>query len=226
MLLIRGAHMKKQSTIKQSKFSERIKILRKEKKITRVKLGEEVKSSEGAIRAWEKGRTEPDYDKLLVIAKYFDCTTDYLLGASDFKNKNEMIETVELYTKLNGLTMQIPNGISLLEEVVNLLEVLDGHDIDEIGTMFYLIAKQLKESLYSVYSLEENLINYEELDTAQLLNSVLTVTEKSMELKEYFTKIFSQIIYNKYKSAIDYCDNEEKEQMYRIIHTLISKRQH
>jgi transcriptional regulator with XRE-family HTH domain len=41
--------------------------------------------SEGAIRAWETGRTKPDTDTLIKIADYFETSADYLLGRSKAK---------------------------------------------------------------------------------------------------------------------------------------------
>lgn len=32
---------------------------------------------------WETGKTQPDFKTLLLLADYFDCTTDYLLGRVD-----------------------------------------------------------------------------------------------------------------------------------------------
>ena len=35
---------------------------------------------------WETGRSKPDADTLIKLAQYFDCTTDYLLGLSEYRN--------------------------------------------------------------------------------------------------------------------------------------------
>ena len=32
---------------------------------------------------WKLGETKPDFDELIMLAKYFNVTTDYLLGLED-----------------------------------------------------------------------------------------------------------------------------------------------
>jgi transcriptional regulator with XRE-family HTH domain len=67
-------------------FSMRIKNLREGKDMTPSQLASVFGKSEGAVRAWETGRTKPDADTLIEISKYFGVTTDYLLGLSDGKS--------------------------------------------------------------------------------------------------------------------------------------------
>lgn len=69
-----------------NKFESRIKELRLQKGLTYSQLASEFGKSEGAIRAWETGRTKPDADTLIKLAEYFECSTDYLLGLNDFKS--------------------------------------------------------------------------------------------------------------------------------------------
>jgi len=75
-------------------FKDRIKILRTEKDITTTQLANIIEKTDSAIRAWEYGRTKPDCDTLIKLATYFDCTTDYLLGLSEWRNR-EAKDTAE-----------------------------------------------------------------------------------------------------------------------------------
>lgn len=70
-------------------INERVKLLREEKYLTVTELAAVVKKSEGAVRSWEMNRSKPDADTLIELAKYFECTTDYLLGLSNYKNEEE-----------------------------------------------------------------------------------------------------------------------------------------
>lgn len=36
------------------------------------------------VSFWESGQREPDLDSLVMIARYFDVSADYLLGLSDY----------------------------------------------------------------------------------------------------------------------------------------------
>ena len=64
----------------------RIKLLRKEKKISQVKLAEVLGVHQTAISQWETGRTNPDLDSAKKLAAYFNVTLDYLLAGEEFRN--------------------------------------------------------------------------------------------------------------------------------------------
>lgn len=59
---------------------ERIKELRKEKKITMKQLGDIIGVAESTISLYENGKRQPDNDILLKLAEYFNVSVDYLLG--------------------------------------------------------------------------------------------------------------------------------------------------
>ncbi len=64
-------------------FGQRLKELRNEKSLTQLQLAEIFKVSKTTICQWETNKQEPDLDKLTTIAKFFDVSTDYLLGLED-----------------------------------------------------------------------------------------------------------------------------------------------
>ena len=39
--------------------------------------------SQSAIAKWELGKTEPTASAIIILAEFFDETTDYLLGVTD-----------------------------------------------------------------------------------------------------------------------------------------------
>ena len=83
-------------------FKDRIKLLREGKNITPTQLGALFDKTESAARAWELGRSKPDADTLIKLARYFGCSTDYLLGLSEYKNdeeKQQFINKAELLVK-------------------------------------------------------------------------------------------------------------------------------
>ena len=66
-----------------NKFSERLKELRVEKNLTQTALSHETGLSQAIIANWESGKKSPTLDSLIIIAKYFDVTIDYLAGLED-----------------------------------------------------------------------------------------------------------------------------------------------
>ena len=62
-----------------------LKALRKEKKLTQVKLGEMLNYGYTAIANYESGRNQPSISDLKKIASIFNVSMDYLLGVNDIR---------------------------------------------------------------------------------------------------------------------------------------------
>ena len=63
----------------------RIKKLRKEKKITQIRLSIELEVSQVTISAYEKGKYYPSAAMLIKLRDIFGVSIDYILGLSDTK---------------------------------------------------------------------------------------------------------------------------------------------
>ena len=63
-----------------SKFSERLKELRIDNNLSQEQLAKAVGLSNTAIVYWENGQRVPNANAVIVLAEYFEVTTDYLLG--------------------------------------------------------------------------------------------------------------------------------------------------
>ena len=63
-------------------FNERIVALREKKGITQKQCAADLQVDYTKYNRWERGAYRPDYEMLVKMADYFDCTTDYLLGVS------------------------------------------------------------------------------------------------------------------------------------------------
>ena len=80
-------------------FKDRLRQFRQERELSAAQIAVVFKKSEGAIRMWETGRAKPDADTLIKLAEYFECSTDYLLGLSEYKNTAERYEHKEVVTQ-------------------------------------------------------------------------------------------------------------------------------
>jgi transcriptional regulator with XRE-family HTH domain len=65
------------------KFGEKLKELRIDKKLSQKELAEILVVDQRTISNWEKEFRQPSFEMLVLIAKYFQVTTDYLLGLED-----------------------------------------------------------------------------------------------------------------------------------------------
>lgn len=61
-------------------LSERIKDLRKRRKLSQRELAEKLNVSQQTVGSWETGRSEPNSEMMVRLADYFGVTTDYILG--------------------------------------------------------------------------------------------------------------------------------------------------
>ena len=64
-------------------FKDRLKELRIEKGLSQMQLAIKLNISQSAIAKWELGKTEPTSSAIIAVAKFFDETTDYVLGVED-----------------------------------------------------------------------------------------------------------------------------------------------
>lgn len=67
----------------------RLKKLRKQRKISQVKLAMELNMSQNSISRYENLERQADYDTLIRFADYFDVSLDYLLGRTENRSINK-----------------------------------------------------------------------------------------------------------------------------------------
>ena len=66
-----------------NKFSERLKEIRIEKGLSQTVLSAKTGISQAAIAKWETGDRTPSMDCLIILAKFFQVSIDYLVGIED-----------------------------------------------------------------------------------------------------------------------------------------------
>lgn len=69
----------------KTRFSERLRELRKEKGLTQTELGALIGYKKMSISDWEVRGKQPDYDVLIKLVKVLNTTADYLLGITDIE---------------------------------------------------------------------------------------------------------------------------------------------
>ncbi|MBR6778999.1 MAG: helix-turn-helix transcriptional regulator [Clostridia bacterium] len=69
--------------MKEDTISIRLKDLRLENNLSQQKLAKLIGVTQKAIDFWEKGINEPKASYIIKLAKYFQVSTDYLLGVED-----------------------------------------------------------------------------------------------------------------------------------------------
>ena len=64
-------------------FGERIRNLREDRDLTQSELGAQVNMTQRKISYNERGKYEPSIDDIVSLCKFFDVSSDYLLGLND-----------------------------------------------------------------------------------------------------------------------------------------------
>lgn len=72
-------------------FSEKIQKLRKEQGLSQEALSEILNVSRQTISKYENGTSEPDFEKLLMLSKYFNVSIDELLGNERLLKPEKMV---------------------------------------------------------------------------------------------------------------------------------------
>ena len=71
-------------------FSKRLSSLRKELGMTQAQLAKAVNIQRSTLSGYESENKEPNYETLCVLANYFGVTTDYMLGMSASRTRNDI----------------------------------------------------------------------------------------------------------------------------------------
>ena len=63
-----------------------LKKIRKEKKLSQLKVAMDLSISREALSYYENGKRSPDVDMLVKMARYFHVSVDYLIFGKDTQN--------------------------------------------------------------------------------------------------------------------------------------------
>ena len=107
-------------------FTDKLKELRKEKKLTQKEIAEQIGIKQNSYSDWETGKNEPNLENIVKLSRILDTSTDELLGRQvnfgdkilNKKNKYDLSVLKESDTqKLYDLKMTF--AFELLDESVN-----------------------------------------------------------------------------------------------------------
>ncbi len=79
-------------------FGERLKSLREEKGFTQQDIANILGVGRATIAGYETKGKQPDYEKLMKLAEFFNCSIDYLLGRTNQRNPKKLELLTEFKT--------------------------------------------------------------------------------------------------------------------------------
>ncbi|GAB6091844.1 helix-turn-helix domain-containing protein [Furfurilactobacillus curtus] len=96
-------------------FGERMKAVRKSKRLTQLDLAKRLNVSKGTVSSYEQGLSYPTLETFVKLCTILDTSSDYLLGISD-----------NLPFKMGGLTdaqmESVLQFISVIEQANDIIE--------------------------------------------------------------------------------------------------------
>lgn len=122
-------------------FKNRLRQLRKENLKTQADLAKELGVARSTIAEYERGNIIPPTKIIEGLAKYFDVSTDYLLGNTNFHNHEEKQEAPK---DIYDISKQIKLLLDHLNDSSFALSI-EGEELDEDSRE--LIAASLENSL-------------------------------------------------------------------------------
>ena len=110
----------------KNNFAGRLKLLREENNLSQTQLAKALGVSRVSISYYENSERTADIEFLYKVSNFFNVTTDYLIGVSDFKNPKNMMEfekDINQFTNnLLAIDKTVLNQESLLNNLNNILD--------------------------------------------------------------------------------------------------------
>lgn len=151
----------------------RLKELRKRKKMTQQELANIIGVTKLTILRWEKGDRQIKSDKAQQLAEYFNVSVGYLLGYEDNNSSvSSVVNEVDLLDSddnTNNLNSDLKNKINLVKNLISeeqsdreedyrktivkdSYNLLKGLDLDDVLT----VAGIIERLYFSQYSIDKN----------------------------------------------------------------------
>lgn len=103
-------------------FGDKLKELRISKNLSQDELSKILEVRKSSISNWETGKATPTFDMLTKIAKYFNVTTDYLLGLN--QDDLDKIERLKIACQEAGLMAGQDFTLEEFEKAMLVVETL------------------------------------------------------------------------------------------------------
>ena len=85
-------------------FAERLTDLLIEKSISKRNLAVKLNVSAQSVSDWSTGKVQPTAENIYIVAKYFNVTSDYLLGLEDEFGKKDYSEEFQYTDGTHNIT--------------------------------------------------------------------------------------------------------------------------
>lgn len=103
-------------------FSDRLKELRKQARLTQVEIAEKLGISQPAYASWERGTKKPTQENLIKIAQTLNVTVDYLVGNFDEEITTKELDNIEILFRKNSEGLSDDEKVVFRNELIAFME--------------------------------------------------------------------------------------------------------
>lgn len=103
-------------------FAERLKMLRKQVKLTQAQIAEKLNISQQAYASWERGVKKPTQENLVKIAQILNVSIDYLVGNFDEEITNKELDNIEILFRKNSEGLSDDEKVVFRNELIAFME--------------------------------------------------------------------------------------------------------
>lgn len=121
-------------------FSKRFIQLREERNLLQSDVAKIFNVEQPTVSQWENNKRIPDSSMIIIIANYFDVSTDYLLGRSESRNPSNGLYTKTI-TDEDGYSIEIKTEVPFSE----LSKEKQQDMIDVAMEKLFEVKKEIKE---------------------------------------------------------------------------------
>lgn len=122
--------IKNMSNTESNEFKDRLKRLRKDKGWSSEDLALLVQKSSSTVRTWESGKNMPDTETIILLATLFCCSTDFLLGLTRYRSREDLkisVNDLKSFEK-TFVKLQDRNMSSVFDRINDFLEAFVSND--------------------------------------------------------------------------------------------------
>lgn len=119
-------------------IGNKIKYLREELGLRQSDLADKLSISPSAVGMYERNARQPNNDLIIKLAKFFNVSTDYLLGNSDIRNESNVFPIADTPVRVPVVGKISAGKPILAQENIEGYEFAPSSQIKEGQTYFYL----------------------------------------------------------------------------------------
>lgn len=141
-------------------LNETLKKLRTDRKLTQNDLAKIMNCNRQKIADWERGKSTPSAEDLILLSKKFNVSADYLLGLSDTPSTDKNIQFICNYTGLSAnAILVLHENKSLKNTTINEDEIpkiekghiiIDGYEFESFDEYYDLLLKEETDFYFSI----------------------------------------------------------------------------